>query len=133
MTRGLLVLLLIMSLETAHGILRGVFLVPYAGERLSSLIGWPIAMVIVLVVSTLLIGWTKVTASSALLRMGAVWALLTFVFETTIGILRGMDASRIWTEINPLAGGLMLYSLIVMLLAPLAASWLRRSDDQKVS
>lgn len=132
MARGLLVLLLILSLETVHGILRGIFLVPRIGERMSSLVGWPVAMIIVLLVSVLLIGWTRVTGTSALLRLGAVWAVLTFAFEISIGILRGLDAGHIWAEINPLAGGLMLYSLIVMLLAPLSATWLQRSDHQKI-
>lgn len=131
MARGLLVLLLILSLETVHGILRGIFLVPRIGERLSSLVGWPIAMIIVLIVSVRLIGWTKVTGMAALLRLGAVWAVLTFAFEISIGILRGLEAGRIWAEINPLSGGLMLYSLIVMLLAPLVANWLRRSVHLK--
>lgn len=132
MARGLLVLLLIMSLETVHGILRGMFLVPRIGEKMSNLVGWPVAMVIVLAVSTVLIGWTRVTGTKPLLRMGAVWAVVTMVFEVIIGLLRGLDASRIWAEINPLAGGLILYSLIVMLLAPLAASWFQRSNHQKV-
>lgn len=131
MARGLLVLLLILSLETVHGILRGIVLVPRIGERLSGLVGWPIAMIIVLIVSVRLIGWTKVTGMAALLRLGAVWAVLTCAFEISIGILRGLEAGRIWAEINPLSGGLMLYSLIVMLLAPLFATWLRRSDHLK--
>ena len=132
MTRGLLVLLLIMFLETVHGILRGMFLVPRIGENMSSLVGWPVAKVIVLIVSALLIGWTRVTGTAALLRLGAVWAMLTLVFEITVGILRGMDAGGIWAAVNPLAGGLVLYSLAVMLLAPLAATWLRQSVHQKI-
>ena len=81
MSRGILVFLFIMALETVHGILRGLFLVPRVGEKLSGLIGWPVAMVIVMVVSTLLIGWTRVTGTAALLRLGVVWAVLTFIFE----------------------------------------------------
>ena len=132
MTRGLLIILLIMLLETVHGILRGLFLVPRIGEQMSNLVGWPIAMVIVLVVSTLFIGWTRLRGTAGLLRLGALWAVLTFAFEVAVGYLRGLDAGRIWAEINPLSGGLMLYSLAVMLLAPLAAARLRRSDHLKV-
>ena len=82
-------------------------------------------MVIVMVVSVLLIGWTRLTGTTALLRLGVLWALLTFVFEIIVGLLRGLDAGQLWTEINPLAGGLMLYSLAVLLLAPLAARRLK--------
>jgi hypothetical protein len=127
MSRGILVFLFIMALETVHGILRGLFLVPRIGETLSGLVGWPVAMVIVMVVSTLLIGWTRLTGTAALLRLGIVWAVLTLVFETAVGLLRGLDAARLWAEINPFSGGLMLYSLVVMLFAPLVATRIRGS------
>lgn len=119
MSRGILVFLFIMALETVHGILRSLFLVPRIGEKLSGLIGWPVAVVIVMVVSTLLIGWTRVTGTAALLRLGVVWAVLTFIFESAVGLLRGLDAAGIWAAINPFSGGSMLYSMLVMLLAPM--------------
>lgn len=127
MFRGILVWCAIMLAETAHGILRGLLLVPRVGEATASLIGWPIAMVIVLVITFALIGWTGLSDRASLFRLGALWAVLTFVFEIAIGMLRGLEADRIWAEINPLAGGLMLYSLTVMALAPYVVSSLRRS------
>lgn len=67
MTRGLLLFLpLILKLETAHEILRGIFLVPRIGERMSSLTGRPIATLIVLGVCVLPIGRTKITGAMAL-------------------------------------------------------------------
>lgn len=126
MSRGVLVLLLIMGLETAHGIVRGLVLEPRVGERLSSLIGWPVATLLVIVMSTMLIGWTGVSGNGALLRLGALWLVLTLVFEVAVGMLRGLDGHQMWAEINPFSGGLMIYSLIVMLLAPLVAARLRQ-------
>jgi hypothetical protein len=126
MSRGILVFLFIMALETVHGILRGLFLVPQIGETMSGRIGWPVGVLIVLGLSTILIDWTGLSGRSDLLRLGVIWAGLTAAFEIAIGLLRGLDASRVWSEINPLDGGLMLYSLAVMLFAPVIGSRLRR-------
>jgi hypothetical protein len=125
MLRGIAVWLIIMAIETLSGILRGLYLVPRMGEENASRIGWPVAVLVVLVVTWALIGWTGLRRRSALLRLGAVWMALTFVFEVGIGLLRGLDVTRIWNEINPMAGGMMLYSLAVIALAPLAMRGLR--------
>jgi hypothetical protein len=125
MTRGLTVWLIIMAAETVHGILRGLFLVPSASEALASRIGWPVGAVLVLAIAALLIPWTGLRETSRLLRLGLLWAALTFAFELLVGVLSGLDATRIRAEINPLAGGLLVYSLIVMTLAPLVAARIR--------
>ena len=125
MSRGLIVWLIIMAAETVHGIMRGLFLVPRVGEVMSSRIGWPVAMVIVLGIAVLMARWVGFRDTPSLLRLGVLWAILTFVFEVAIGVLRGLDGPAIWAEINPLAGGLMVYSLLVMLPAPLVAGRLR--------
>ena len=49
--RGMEVWLAIMAAETAHGILRGIFLVPRIGEWRSSRVGWPVAAVVVVAVA----------------------------------------------------------------------------------
>lgn len=125
MTRGLVLWLIIMAAETVHGILRGLFLVPAVGETAASRIGWPIGAVLVLGITLLLIRWTGLNERGALLRLGLIWAALTFGFEILIGVLRGFDAARIMAEINPVSGGLLVYSLILMALAPLIAAQLR--------
>ena len=122
MTRGFLLWLLIMAVETLHGILRGLFLVPRLGEDTAGKIGLALGTFIVLLLSVLLIRWTRLSGIAWLLRLGILWALLTFVFEIAIGLLRGLDAGQLWAAINPLAGGTMVYSLAVMLLAPLIAA-----------
>lgn len=125
MSRGLIAWLIIMAAETAHGILRGLFLVPAVGEVAASRIGWPIGMVIVLGIAMLMARWTRLRDTTSLLHLGLLWAMLTFLFEIAIGVLRGLDGPAIWAEINPLEGGLMVYSLLVMVLAPLVAARLR--------
>lgn len=125
MSRGLAVWLFIMLVETLHGVLRGLLLVPRVGEETAGRIGWPIGLVIVLGISIALAPWIAIRDTSALLRLGGLWAVLTLIFELTIGLLRGLDLPRLLAELNPLAGGLTIYSLAVMFLAPLLAARLR--------
>jgi hypothetical protein len=126
MARGLLVFLVIMAVETAHGVLRGLFLVPLAGERAAAWIGWPMGLVLVLLVSYLMIGWTGLRGTGRLLALGAVWAVLTVGFEVAIGMFRGMDAAEIGAALTPF-GGTIALSAAAMLLAPLIAARLRGS------
>lgn len=125
MKRGLAVWLLIMLIETAHGVLRGLFLAPYVGEEAASRIGWPIGLALVILVSVLTIRWIGVTGAAPLLRLGAVWAVLTAGFELLIGVARGLDNVQLLASLDPRSGS-VLYSAAAMLLAPLAADWLRR-------
>lgn len=124
MTRGLTVWLLIMLVETVHGVLRGLLLAPRMGEEAAARLGWPVGLILVLAVSYLCIRWTHVTRTSALLTMGGAWAVLTILFEVFIGLVRGMGLPGIIAEINP-QSGTILYSAAVMFLAPLVASRLR--------
>lgn len=125
MLRGLIVWLIIMAAETVHGILRGLFLAPHVGVETASRLGWPVGMAIVVAIAVLMARWVGLRDTPSLLRLGVLWAILTVLFEIAIGVLRGLDSTAIWTEINPLAGGMMVYSLAVMLLAPLIAWRLR--------
>ncbi len=125
MGRGLLVWLLIILVETVHGVLRGLLLVPRVGEDWASRIGWPVGIVIVLAISFLTIRWTRLRESKQLLTLGAIWAVLTLGFEIGIGLLRGFDGPRLFAEVNPFQGGLMLYSAAIMFIAPVLAARVR--------
>jgi len=123
--RGLSVWCGFMTIETLHGILRTIFLVPRVGLELSNRIGWPIAACIVFGVTVLTFRWVGLVGPRALLTLGALWAVLTFIFEIAIGMLSGLDAAQLAHEINPLSGGLLVYSLLVVFLSPYFASKLR--------
>ena len=123
--RGLTVWCVFMAVETLHGILRGIFLVPRVGLELSNKIGWPIAACIVFGVTLLTIRWMDVTGTKPLLYLGALWAVLTFAFEISVGLMRGLDAAQLAHEINPLSGGMLAYSLLVTFLSPYFAARLR--------
>ena len=124
MARGLLVFLLIMAVETVHGVLRGLFLAPRVGEEMAGRIGWPVALVLVLLIAWATIRWIGLRGTRPLIALGAAWAVLTIAFEVMIGMLRGMGMPEIMAELNPLTGTIP-YSAAVMLIAPWAAARLR--------
>lgn len=124
MGRGLLVFLLIMAVETVHGVLRGLFLSPRVGEEMAAKIGWPVGLILVMLIAILTITWVGLKDSRTLLALGAIWAVLTAAFEIMIGLLRGMGTPEIMAELNPLSGTIA-YSAAVMFIAPWLAARLR--------
>ena len=124
MTRGLLIWLAIMLVETVHGALRAALLVPRIGEDAAARIGWPVAAVLVVIIATLTIRWTGLTGRAALLRLGAAWAVLTTLFELIVGALRGLDVQALVAALNPLEGSIA-WTAALMFIAPLFAARLR--------
>ncbi len=120
----MLIWLLIMLVETVHGVLRGVFMVPRLGEAAAEQVGWPVAAILVMVISVSAIRWTGLTATAPLLRLGAAWALLTLLFEIVIGLLRGLDPEALLAALDP-RNGTVAASAALMFVAPLLAARLR--------
>lgn len=125
MTRGLLVWLLIMLVETIHGVLRALLLVPRIGETAAARLGWPVGALLVVVIAFLSLRWMRLTAPRQLLLLGAAWAVLTLLLELAIGLLRGFPPQAFVAALNPLTGTIF-WSAAVMFLAPVAAARLRR-------
>ncbi|WP_395685854.1 hypothetical protein [Aestuariivirga sp.] len=125
MARGMILWLVIMLVETTHGVLRGLFLAPHLGESNAARVGWPIGLLLVLLVSIVGIRWTRVSGRPALLRLGGLWAAATALFEVLVGVLRGLDGPALLAAIDPRTGSVF-YSAIVMFLAPVLAWRLSR-------
>jgi hypothetical protein len=124
MGRGLLIWFVIMLVETLHGVLCGALVVPRIGATAAERVGWPVAAVLVLVISVLLIRWTGIRGTAPLLRLGAAWAVLTVGFEWLVGVLRGLDVQALLAALDP-RSGTVAWSAALMLLTPLLAAWLR--------
>ncbi len=124
MGRGLLIWLVIMLVETLHGVLRSVFVEPLIGTVATERVGWPVAAVLVLAIAALMIRWTGVRGTAPLLQLGAAWAALTVGFELLVGVLRGLDRQALLSALDP-HSGTVAWSAVLMLLTPLLADRLR--------
>ena len=117
--------LLIAVLETVHGIVRGLWLVPALGEPAAQRLGFAVGSALVLAVAWATSRWLGAGHARAQLQAGALWLLLMLGFELAIGRARGFGWERIAAEFDPRQGGLMLFGLLLMWLAPMLGAWLR--------
>ena len=83
--RALVVWLLMMAIETIHGVLRNRFLAPLVGDFRARQIGVFIGSALILGVAALTIGWIRPNSERSLLAIGALWLALTLAFEFGLG------------------------------------------------
>jgi apolipoprotein N-acyltransferase len=117
--RAVTVWLLMMLIETVHGVLRAMLLVPRVGDLPARQIGVFTGSLLILAVTYLSLGWLRLDWPRLRIVVGIVWALLTLAFEAILGrIVLGYPWSRLAADYNPAHGGLMGLGLLVMVFAP---------------
>jgi hypothetical protein len=116
---------LIAVAESVHGTLRRLFLVPRIGELYSHQIGVVIGSVIIFSIAWLCIRWFGPGSYRQQLQVGALWVVLTLIFEFTLGYFFGYSLERILADYNIAQGGLMLFGVLFMLFAPALAALAR--------
>jgi hypothetical protein len=125
-TRAIAVWLVLIAAEIAHGIARGIFLVPHVGEFRSSQIGVFTGSLIILLIALAFVRWIGATRTTALLAVGVLWLGLTLAFEIPFGrFVVGASWERIVADYNVLEGGLLPFGMLVLLLSPLIARKIR--------
>lgn len=127
--RALIVWLGIVLAESVHGTLRTLFLEPVLGSfrarQWSVLTGSALILTIAWATSR----WVGARRRGDLLALGAVWVALTSGFEIALGrLVMGASWERILEDYDLRRGGLMLFGMIVLLLAPLLAWKLKKKD-----
>lgn len=127
LSRALLVWLGIIFVETIHGILRSIVLVPLVGDLRARQLGVPIGSLLILIVSILTIGWLGTRKNAQLLCIGVLWVVLTIVFEFVLGyFILGLAIDRLASDYDMSRGGYMLFGLVCLLFSPLISAKLRR-------
>ena len=121
-TRAILVWMLIMVAETGHGLVREVFIAPVIGGLRARQLGILVGCVIIFVIAWLTARWMGATTSRQQFKVGALWVILTLLFEFALGRATGISWAHILTNYNPARGGYMVAGLAFLFLAP----WLTR-------
>lgn len=117
----------IMILEVGNGVLRKVIVEPLVGDLAARQIGVAVGSLMIILVAYLVAGWLRLRMRPAMVMVGVTWAFLTIAFEIAFGRqVMGLSWARIWSDYDIAKGGLMPFGLLVMILAPLMGSWLRR-------
>jgi len=126
MLRSLAVWLALICAETAHGILRTLFLAPLVGDFHARQIAVFTGSAIIFTITALLVKWMRATRARELLGIGTLWLVLTVLFEVLVGVYAaGYSWERVSSDYNIARGGLLPVGLLFMALSPLLAGRLR--------
>ncbi|NTV06861.1 MAG: hypothetical protein HGA59_10230, partial [Chlorobiaceae bacterium] len=99
-------------------LIAGSFFVPRIGELHSHQIGVVTGSVIIFTIAWLCIRWYGPGSYRQQPQVGALWVVLTLIFEFTLGYFFGYSLERILADYNIAQGGLMLFGVLFMLFTP---------------
>lgn len=132
--RGFVVWLVIIVAESLHGTARELWLKPLVGEFRARQIAFFSGMALILIVALLFVRWLRAESTRQLLHVGLLWAVLTLIFEFSLGLfVLGYSWQRMWEDYNLLRGGLMGLGLVWLIFVPQLAAKLRKVVGAKPS
>lgn len=125
--KALAVWALMAVLAVANGIARQSLLVPALGEPVARPLSAVTMLAILFVLTWLFLTWAGRPAGGVLWAIGALWLVLTVIFESALGVfMRGMSAAEIVATYNPLAPTLWFFVIVGILVAPPVVGGLMR-------
>lgn len=125
--RAFLVWLIIIGVETVHGILRTLLLMPAVGDFRARQISVFTGSVLIFGVVYVFIDWIQAETRKGLIVVGLLWVLLTVIFEVVLGrLFLGLPWTRITEDYDLPKGGFLGFGLLFMAAAPSLALSLRR-------
>ncbi len=124
--KALAIWLVIIFVESIHGVLRSIFLTPLVGDFQARQISVFIGSLLILTVAYFSIRWIRATTIAFLIIVGLFWLVLTLLFELSLGrFVLGLSWERMASDYDILHGGLLPIGLIFLTLSPLIAARLR--------
>lgn len=127
--RAIAIWMLIIAVETVHGILRTFFLVPVIGDFPARQLSVFTGCILIFIVAYFSISWIGAKAKHQLLAVGVLWVVLTILFEVALGkVLLALPWERIFEDYDLTRGGLLGFGLLFMLLSPLLAAKVRKIE-----
>jgi hypothetical protein len=127
--RALVVWMLLMGAETLHGALRILVLAPRIGELRARQIGALTGSLLIFLICLATFRWLRAQSARALLGIGALWVVLTVLFEIVLGrLVFHFDWDRILADYDLRRGGLMGIGLVALLFIPVLVARLRGSE-----
>jgi hypothetical protein len=125
--RAVAIWFLIALAESVHGTIRQLFIAPVMGDLSARQIGVLTGSTIIFLISWLSIRWIGARKFTYQLEVGALWVVLTVLFEVGLGLALGYPQARILSDYNVAQGGLMGFGLLFMLFVPSLAAKVRGS------
>jgi hypothetical protein len=130
--RALAVWLILLVVESVHGIIRRVILEPWVGDFPARQISVFTGSLLILIVTYLFIDWIGAKTQRRLALVGMLWVLLTLAFEVGAGrIILKYSWERVLSDFNIAEGGLLAIGMLIMGFAPRIAASHRRVRASK--
>lgn len=124
--RGVAVWLVIIAVETVHGIARALLLAPVVGDFRARQIAVFTGSALILGIAAGFVRWMGPARFRDALEIGVIWLILTAVFEVVFGrVVAGATWARLASDYDLVHGGLLPIGLGFELLAPAIAGKLR--------
>jgi hypothetical protein len=131
--RVLAVWLVIICVESIHGVLRTLYIAPLVGDFQARQISVLLGSLLILTIAYLFVRWIRADTTASLLMVGLVWLTLTLAFELSFGrFIVGLTWERIASDYNVPHGGLLPLGLIVLTLSPIIAAKLRGFKNKRI-
>jgi hypothetical protein len=117
--------LLILLLAVANGALREGLLLRLLPRTPAYTLSGITLIAAVLIAAVVLIGWLGRLSLAQYLLVGAMWLVLTLVFEFSFGLLRGQDPAQVLQAYQFKDGNIWPLVLLAVAIAPATAAWVR--------
>jgi hypothetical protein len=127
--KAISVWLLIIVIESVHGVLRNLFLAPAIGDFEARQAGVFIGSALILLIAWLMAPWMNLSGRAQFAGVGLLWVGLTLVFEFSLGLAMGLSWERIASDYDITRAGLLPLGFIVMAFAPYAGTRLRANGE----
>lgn len=125
--RALAAWVAITVVESLHGTMRQLYIAPRIGDLPARQLGVFVGSALIFVVAY---AFSRAIAARTLrqqLAVGAVWVVLTAAFEFALGAALGLTRERMLADYDLSQGGLMLFGMLFLLLAPMLAAKARNN------
>jgi hypothetical protein len=132
--RAVVVWVLLMAAEVAHGVARTVWLAPVVGDFRARQIAVVSGSLLILTIVSLTIRWMQVPTMRLLVSIGLLWVFLTVAFEIGFGrLVMDLSWTRLASDYDVPEGGLLPIGLLVMALSPWLAARIRGAAPSPAS
>jgi len=128
--RAVLVWLIIIGVETVHGILRGLLLVPVLGDFSARQVSVFTGSLLIFSVASVFFRWLRAESKQQLLFVGLMWVFLTVIFEIAVGrLVLNLSWERTTEDYDLTRGGMLGFGLLFMAATPMLVTMLRNRND----
>jgi hypothetical protein len=118
--RALEIWLVLVVVESVHGVARRLVLEPQFGDLRARQVSVFTGTLLITLVFWLTLRWLGSHPASRWWLLGLLWLGLTLAFEIGLGRVIGMSWHRIAADFDPRRGGLLGLGMLVILMAPRA-------------